>query len=646
MKLRLHHILLLCLQSFIALAWADAGDAELMRARAAYDSKNGIALSENVAQLQAQGYVLAPYADYWLMLLNMTDAEPQTVRDFLTKYADFPFADRVRGEFLKKLGKAQDWENFNQEIGQYQLEDPAIACYAVEAKAATGDTDSLVSAKEMWLQPKELPTNCNAVFDKMQATGKLSDEDILARLDLSLHDNRIQLAKGIAKRLSNFDPAYLKQIDSAYTSPSVVLAKKSVSFKTRFGRLINGYALSRLAKTDTQQALSAYNKVSALLPAEDKQLFYARLAYQAAQKLEPQAVQWYQLADDAPMNKDQLAWFARAALREKNWPLVLTAIAKMDGTQAQEGAWRYWKARALMAQAKLENLSNSLEANELLARLSTERHFYGWLAQEELGSVMSEPMEIYKVNDTEVSAIANIPAFQRVQALQRMDMRWEAKTEWAHATQFFDDKQLLAAAEFALRKKWYDLSIITADKTAQMHDFDLRYPTPYRALMKPAAAEQGVDEAWVHGITRQESRFMHYAKSGVGAAGLMQLMPATAKWAAPRAGISNYDNSMIHELDTNIKLGTYYMAHTLDIFNGQEVMATAAYNAGPSRAKKWQADVPLEGAIYAETIPFSETRSYVQKVLANAHIYSARLGLKAIPLKQRLGMIPAKINQD
>jgi soluble lytic murein transglycosylase len=642
MKCRINHKILLTLLALASPARADLGDAELLQARAAYDSKNVIALSESVKQLQEQGYVLAPYADYWLMLLNMNDAETNAVRDFLIKNAEFPFVDRVRGEFLKKLAKAQDWQNFNQEIGQYNLEDAAIACYAVEAKVASGDTESLDGAKELWMQSKEMPNNCNAVFDKMQASGKLNDEDILARLELSLQDNRIQLAKEIAKRLGGFDASYLKMIDNANNTPGVVLAKKSVTFNTRFGRIVNGFALSRMAKTDSQQALSAFYKVRDLLPREDKQLFYARLGYQAAQKLETQALQWYQFAKDAPMNKDQLAWFARAALREKNWPLVLNAINKMDAAQAQEGAWRYWKARALNAQVKLDNLSSSLEANELLARLSTERHFYGWLAQEELGPAMSEPMEIYKVNDAEVNAVANIPAFQRVLALQRMEMRWEAKIEWAHATQFFDDKQLLAASQFAQRKNWYDISIITADKTAQLHDFDLRYPTPYLALMRPAALENGVDEAWVNGITRQESRFMHYAKSGVGAAGLMQLMPATAKWAAPRAGISNYDNSMIHELDTNIKLGTYYMAHTLEIFNGQEVMATAAYNAGPSRAKKWQAAIPLEGAIYAESIPFSETRIYVQKVLANAHIYSARLGLKPIPLKQRLGTIPAK----
>ena len=335
------------------------------------------------------------------------------------------------------------------------------------------------------------------------------------------------------------------------------------------------------------------------------------------------------------LNSDQLAWYARAALRDKNWPLMLAITAKMDTAQAEEGVWRYWKARALKAQKQ------TFEANSLFAKLSTERHFYGWLAQDELDGFITAPLNTRKVTDDEVLAIGNMPAIQRVEALQELNLMWESKAEWALATKTFDDSQLLAAAEFASRKKWHDLAIITADKTTELHDFALRYPTPYRNLMKSAAYEQDIDEAWAYGITRQESRFMDTAKSGVGAAGLMQLMPATAKWIAGKAGIDNYHNGMIHELDTNIALGTYYLRYTLDLMSGQPVLATAAYNAGPSRAKKWMAAVPLEGAIYAETIPFSETRIYVQKVMANAHLYAHQLGLKAMTLKQRLGVIPS-----
>ena len=617
-------------------AYAATGDSEFLQARAAYDRKNAIALSDYVQQLQSQHYILAPYADYWLMLLNLEDANNESVGTFLNTYNEYPFADRLRGEYLKNLAKKQDWEGFSAEIYNYQLEDPAVACYAAEASAVLGDASVLEGAKNLWMQAKEQAGNCNNLFDRMQAAGVLSEDDIFARLRLALEESRVNLAKAIVKRSKTFEASQYKLIDKAYSSPSLVLAKKSASFKTRFGRELNLFALNRLAKTNSPQALSAFNKVADLMLPEDRNYFYGRLALQAAQRQEPEAVQWYARANDVAMSKDQLAWFARSALREKNWDAVLKATTKMAPEQAAEGAWRYWKARALKSK------NQTLEANMLFAKLSTERHFYGWLAQDELEGSLSAPLNTYKTTQEEVDTIADTAAFQRVEALQRVDMRWEAKTEWAHASKDFDDKQLLAAAEFAQRKKWFDLAIFTADKTTETHDFSLRYPTPYRDLMKDSAADNEVDEAWVYGITRQESRFMHFAKSGVGASGLMQLMPATAKWAAPRAGISGYHNGMLHDLDTNIALGTYYMSYTKNLFNGQETMATAAYNAGPSRAKKWQATTPLEGAIYAESIPFSETRLYVQKVMANAHLYATRLGLKAISLKQRLGTIPSR----
>jgi soluble lytic murein transglycosylase len=615
-------------------AYAATGDSEFLQARAAYDRKNAIALSEHVQVLQNQNYILAPYADYWLMLLNLEDADNQTVTDFINNYSDYPFADRMRGEYLKKLGKNKDWESFSGEISNYQLEDNAVACYAAESSAMLGDESVLEGAKNLWMQPKEQATNCASLYDRMQATGALTEEDIFVRLRLALADSRVALAKSIIKRSKTFTASNYQSIDKAYSSPSAVLAKRSITFGTRFGREINLFALNRLAKTNSQQALSAFNKVADLFQPEDKSYFYARLGWHAAQRHEPEAVQWFKRADN--MNKDELAWFARASLREKNWDSVLTATSKMAPDQAAEGAWRYWKARALKAKDK------TLEANTLFAKLSTERHFYGWLSKEETADAISAPLNTHKVKEEEVAQIASIEAFQRVEALQRVDLRWEAKTEWAHASKDFDDKQLLAAAEFAQRKKWYDLAIITADKTTETHDFALRYPTPYRDLMKDASSDNEVDEAWVYGITRQESRFMHYAKSGVGAAGLMQLMPATAKWIAGRAGVSGYHNGMIHQLDTNIALGTYYMGYTKELMSGQETMATAAYNAGPSRAKKWMGNTPLEGAIYAESIPFTETRLYVQKVMANAHIYAPRLGLKPMPLKQRLGTIPSK----
>jgi len=204
----------------------------------------------------------------------------------------------------------------------------------------------------------------------------------------------------------------------------------------------------------------------------------------------------------------------------------------------------------------------------------------------------------------------------------------------------FDDKKLIAAAEAAANADWYDIAINTAEKTQFVHDFTLRYPTPYRDMMKAYARENDLDEAWVYGLIRQESRFITYARSGVGASGLMQVMPATAKWIAKRLGIKRFQPSTINQLETNIRFGTHYLRYSLDRMDGQSLMATAGYNAGPSRPKRWAAAQPLEGAIYAETIPFSETRDYVKKVMSNAYYYAQRLGTKAQTLKQRLGVVP------
>lgn len=615
-------------------AYALSDDALFQHARDSYAAKNEIALAEDASQLNAQQYLLAPYADYWLMLLRLDQAEDTTVVNFLIQYTDMPFADRLRGEWLKKLGKQQNWSTFFEQYADFKREDVAVQCYAMFGHVQLNDADVAAQAKTLWLTTADLPSNCNQLFDALQKTGALSTDDIWARFRLALQDGKLSLAKNIAARLPSVDAASLKLLDRAYQTPQLLLDKKSVSFRTRLGAEINLYAVDRLARTKLVVAVSTYGKVQNLFDANNRAFGWGRVAYHAARSHDANALSYYALAKDANLDKEQLAWRVRAALRAKDWSAVQSAIDAMPPKQLEEGAWRYWKARALKEQNQMA------EANAILLPLSKERHYYGWLAADELESVISNPAEDYTASDIEITAVASEPAIKRALELQRLDMRWEAKAEWVSATRNYDDKQLLAAAEYAMRQKWYDIAIITADNTRQVHNFNLRYPTPYRDLIRPSASDEHLDEAWVYGLTRQESRFMHYAKSGVGASGLMQLMPATAKWAAKRMGLDGYQNDMIHDLSTNVQIGTYYMRHTLDLMGGQAVMATAAYNAGPSRAKRWVASGPLEAAIYIETIPFSETRSYVQKVMANAYIYAPRLGTTLQSLKARLGVIP------
>ena len=210
---------------------------------------------------------------------------------------------------------------------------------------------------------------------------------------------------------------------------------------------------------------------------------------------------------------------------------------------------------------------------------------------------------------------------------------------WLFTIRTLDDRQLLTAAVIARRNEIYDRAINTADRTIEQHDFHLRYLAPYRDAVKQNAAQLNLDEAWVFGLIRQESRFIADAKSRVGASGLMQLMPATAQWVAKKLGLKDWRWSQVTEVDTNVSLGTWYLRHVLDTLDGQPVLASAAYNAGPGRARAWRSGTAIEGAIYAETIPFNETRDYVKKVMANATYYAHTLGHHAQTLKQRLNTI-------
>jgi soluble lytic murein transglycosylase len=622
------------------LVCADAGAGQqddFLKAREAYEKEDITTLANLSENLTKKDYLLAPYTEYWWMSLYLDEVTSEQVATFLSKNQEYPFADKLRGEWLKILGIRQNWKSFLAMYPQYESNDPAVSCYYAEADADANGPQKLNKYKALWLQEKDQPESCDSLFDKMQQTGVIKEDDIKQRFRMVLKKNRVSLAKSLIKRSANAKANILKELDLAYKNPSLAISKRQINANNSYGKETYLFALDKLTKKDSNQALSAYSSIKSLLDTEERSYFYGRLALQAAKRHEPEAYGWFQIAvKNSQLDEEQFEWFTRAALRAVDWNGVINVTELMPEVQANQATWRYWRARALKAQGRV------VEANALFAPLATERHYYGWLAQDELGDMLNTQAQNYVPTNQDVDEIAKLPGIKRAIALEALEMSAESKAEWAQAIKNMDDKKLLSAAEFAARKKWFDISVNTADKTTQIHNFDLRYPRPYQQLTKPAAKEKNIDEAWVYGIIRQESRFMHEAKSRTGAAGLMQLMPATAKWIAKKVGLSRYSNQNIHDIDVNIDLGTHYMKYVLDQFNGQETMTTAAYNAGPSRAKKWMAATPLDGTIYTETIPFDETRNYVKRVMANAHIYGHRLGLQEESLKDRMGVIPAK----
>lgn len=616
-----------------AKAYSQSNTDLLIPAQESYKKQDLAKLQAYAEEMKTKGDILAPYADYWIMLLKLSSASDLEVKEFIHRYEDFSFADRVRGEWLKQLGKRKDWQTYFAELPDFKRDDSAISCYTMQGQANLGfgvDPDRL---RNFWLVSTDLPSNCTLLFDAMFQAGTLTEDDAWARFRLAMQDGKISVAKAVSRYISGIDTSNIKLIDRVYQNPQQVLQKQSISYKSRFGRALNIYAIDRVARTQPPLALDIWQTNQSRFNAEEQSYMWGRLALQAARRHDPIAIQWFARAGNA-LDDDQMAWRVRSALRVQNWAEVLSTINAMPAIEQEVPAWRYWKARALKEQKQIP------AANAILAPLSREHHYYGLLANEELGDILAAPTAVYKASEEELKLMAGRPAIQRALALNKLGFRWEARAEWAWAVKDLDDKQLIAAAEVAFRNDWIDVAINTAEKTRLTHDFALRFPTPYRDMMQAHVKENGLDEAWVYGLIRQESRFIGVARSTAGASGLMQVMPATAKWIAKRLGMTSYHPGMISQLDTNMQFGTHYMRYTLDRMDGQALMATAAYNAGPSRPKRWAANQALEGSIYADTIPFTETRDYVKKVMANAYYYAQQMGHRAKPLKQRLGTVP------
>lgn len=618
-----------------ALALADE-EADFQEARDAF-RKGNLARLEAAAR-RLKDSPLEPYVTSYRLRMNFDNKDTAPVKAFLARGDETPVIDQLRGEWLKYLGKHGRWAEFSREFPNLINTNAELGCYALQARQRTDETGALEEARKLWFDGEMLPESCLPLFEAGLGSGLITVDDVWQRVRLALERGNTTLAKTLIARLPEEQKSLPPELKLAASNPQRYLEKTDFANAGKGRRSVALFALQQLAGQSPQLAFARWEQIGQHFGEDEKRYFFGILGLAAARAHDGRALAWFALADDAALNPKQLAWRTRAALRAQNWREVWLSIHAMSPEQQGDGAWRYWKARALKA------LGRPADAEQIYLALSGEYNFYGQLAAEELGALPGSGVvnAKYRASEAEIAVLRARPAIKRTLLLYRMEFRPEAAREWAWATRNFSDQQLLAAAELAQREGMYDRSINAADRTQSLHDFNLRYPAPYREAMQLDLQKHDLEEAWVFGLMRQESRFAASAKSQVGAAGLMQIMPSTAQWAAKRLGMKSYRKGLIHQLDVNITLGTYYMKTVYSQFDDNPVLASAAYNAGPGRARKWRADRPLEGAIYAETIPFDETRDYVKKVMSNTVYYSKLFGQTSKPLKQRLGVIAPK----
>lgn len=629
-------LLAACMTVVSATSAAQAnGDTAFLAARDAFAAGNRALFERHAAGLQS--HPLASYVDYYRLRLDLDRASPDSVAVFLERNADTLIAQRLRSDWLRHLAKAEQWADFRREYARLPLKNPSpendLRCLAVRAGLATGESGALDDARLLWDTLDDAPSACAPAFAALYEAGRLTQDDVWARARRQMEARRPGQATGVLDLLPAAERPG-RVLDDIIDNPARWLVRQPTNFSiARRGRELAVMAVARMARNDVRAAERSLEVIAHRLSPQERAYAFGQLGWQGAMKHDPRALHWCRSADDAMEGDEVFAWCARAAMRAGKWKVLRDIVERMPEALAAKPEWVYWGGRARAATGHVD------QAHEHYRRIADQPSFYGLLAREELGLPHRLPPVAVAPTAEEIRRAELTPAIQRALRLFALDLRSEALREWNWAIRDTDDRTLLAVAHVAVQKNLWDRAIATAERTVAEHDYALRYLAPMRALVEPHVAARALDLSWVYGLMRQESRFVMNAKSSAGAQGLMQVMPATAKWVAKKIGLNDYQPSRIADTDTNLLLGTSYMRLVLDSLDDHPVLASAGYNAGPGRARKWRAARPLEGAVYAETIPFTETRDYVKKVMANAVMYSLVFGMKEPGLKQRLGSI-------
>ncbi|GAB2895277.1 lytic transglycosylase domain-containing protein [Uliginosibacterium flavum] len=629
---------LLAVVGLSSVAGADAGDDRIMAAREAATRGDAQGLARLAAS--SSDHVLEPYVQYWPLsgrIARISEAAPvDAINDFLQRNAGTWLAEKLRTEWVKRLGYEKRWSAFEAEYRQLVQPDQEAQCWAAQSPGSYA-AEANRALEGVWLSMLDTPAACDAPLRTLINTGRFGADEVWQRFRRLVENKRFGPAREVVSWLPEAQAISPATVNAALDNPARFLASANARNPSgRGGRETVLAAITRLARSDVREAAARWRGLDSPAYREEERAYvWGQLAWMAALSQLPEANTWYAQAQTVSMSDEQRAWQVRAALRAGNWNNVRAGIDAMPPAQRELPDWTYWQGRALQAQGR------AADAQLAFQRAAGPPTFYGILATEALGRQYSWPKAAAPVTAAELARIQAAPEARRVLALYRLDLRTEALREWSWALRTVDDRTLLAAAELARRNSLYDRAINAADRTRNEHDYAVRYLAPYYDIFAREAQAQNLDLAWVFGLVRQESRFLSIARSGVGAQGLMQVMPATGKWIAKKQGWNDYHAGWLTSIDTNVQLGSAYLRHVLDLLSQNQVLAAAGYNAGPGRPRRWRDSKPMEGAIYAETIPITETRDYVKKVMANAEMYATLFERRPVSLTTRLGKVPA-----
>jgi len=606
-------------------------------------------------------YPLQPYLRYYDYKNRFSSLNDAQIKSFLTAVPDSVVSERLRNMWLRRLAKSGRWTDY---LSHYQSSaQTEMKCHYHWAQYQTGQrTQALEGASTLWMSHQPDHDACGPLFAAWKLTPRFNKDLILQRLNLALQQKRPDVAAAVAKDLNSSEQALIEKGLQLYNNPHWLVQNGRFANDSVLGRLMVAAAFKHLASSQPERVNELWPLYARLhwTRAELAQLT-SGVAFNLAASRHADAGGWLDMALESDGGAKVAEIAIRYHLRQQNWTQVSRWLEQMTPQQAATGQWTYWRARtqqelgsglagtaiqgcsygfckqggrraylaALSTPYRLYEFSSDYRpttARDLLLRIAGERSFYGFLAATQLQLPLPVNDRIRPVSTAELRAFQQTPAMRRARELYLIGKTWESRSEWNYAIKTMSADQRGLAASLADSWGWHNQAAMTAQHSTQQDNLALRFPRPYIDTVKAHALTQGVGADWVYGVIRQESAFLPEVKSPAGAIGMMQLMPATAKMVAKGLGL-NHDPNKLTEVSYNVRLGSAYLREMLDFFNGNTVLATAAYNAGPGRVKKWQPETSsVAGDVWVETIPIQETRDYVKAVTTFQAIYRHRLG--------------------
>ncbi|WP_421681765.1 transglycosylase SLT domain-containing protein [Stutzerimonas urumqiensis] len=602
--------------------------ASLTQQRQLYDeAKRALAKGDRGPYLRSADaladYPLAPYLEYDDLTNRLDSASNAEIERFLADHGDLPQANWMKLRWLRRLAKRGDWDTFVRYYdpkmnfteldclyGQYQLGHDQLA-------------EGFKTAERLWLVGKSQPDACDRLFDNWAAEGQLTEQMRWKRAKLAVEAGNYSLANYLSKRMTSLKDEAKLLVETAQKPRLLQQTGRFSPPSEAMGDIVS-VGLRRLARQDPEKALQLLDGYARRLSfsADEKVAIARQVGLTLARRFDPRALAV--MAEYDPELRDDTVseWRARLLLRLGRWDDAHALIARFPASLAQTNRWRYWKARTL----ELAQPEKDQQIASLYGPVSGERDFYGFMSADRIKAPYKLNHDPLELSDALIARVRNAPGIRRALEFHARGQIVDGRREWYHASRFFDRDELVAQARIAYDMEWYFPAIRTMSQAEYWDDMDIRFPMAYRSSLVQAARARDIHASWVFAITRQESAFMADARSHAGATGLMQLMPATAKETARRFDIPLSSNSQVLNPATNVQLGAAYLSQVYGQFNGNRVLASAAYNAGPGRVRQWLRDarhLPVD--VWVENIPFDETRQYVQNVLTYAVIYGQKL---------------------